>query len=254
MREKIASDNERSIRFKEDKQIAYLERLELTKQMQIEKKRMLEKFERMKKKGRLTQMGGLNEEPPLLMSKTVYVKKRRMSEGGGAAGGLSLLDTTAEQTQILRSTEGEEERKIIPMRKKLSPIVTKKGPILKRKLEPRKQSLQRGVGAGLGVGHSRSNTITMKPLGGEKQSKLRLDFKRALRQTEKVRVESSYNTLQKESPGGRRKMTYREQWSAGLEGVREDISTEGKTRFRINGDVRRGIESRGTTRSRTEVY
>lgn len=33
MREKIASDNERSIRFKEDKQIAYLERLELTKQM-----------------------------------------------------------------------------------------------------------------------------------------------------------------------------------------------------------------------------
>lgn len=57
---------------------------------------MLEKFERMKKKGRLTQMGGLNEEPPLLMSKTVYVKKRRMSEGGGAAGGLSLLDTTAE--------------------------------------------------------------------------------------------------------------------------------------------------------------
>ena len=70
-----------------------------------------------------------------------------------------MLDTTAEQTQILRSIEPEEERKTIHMRKKLSPIVTKKGPLLKMKLDPRKSSL------GGTMGHTRSNTIAMKPLG-----------------------------------------------------------------------------------------
>lgn len=204
MREKIASDNERSMKFKEERQVAHLERMELTKQMQIEKKKMLEKFERMKKKGRLSQMGGAglmtigpSRAQDGFMNQTVYVKKRRMSEGGAAgAGGLSMLDTTAEQTQILRSIEPEEERKTIPMRKKLSPIVTKKGPLLKMKLDPRKSSL-RGT-----MGHTRSNTIAMKPLG--EKPKLRLDFKGALKQSSKGRlVESSHNTLQREKSPGR---------------------------------------------------
>lgn len=186
--------------------------MELTKQMQIEKKKMLEKFERMKKKGRLTQMGGgamMHTQEPMFMSQTAYVKKRRMSDGG-PGGGLSMLDTTAEQTQLMKSIEPEEERKLIPMRQKLSPIVTKKGPILKTKLDPsRKQSLH-----GTAV-HSRSNTIAMKPLG--EKPKLKLDFNRALKQNSKSRLsESNQNAANKQTPG-RKELKNRIEWEEGLE-------------------------------------
>lgn len=44
MREKIAADNEKSMKFKQGKIMAHKERMDLTKKMQIQKKEVMDNF------------------------------------------------------------------------------------------------------------------------------------------------------------------------------------------------------------------